>query len=236
MSGVAAAPPSPQPRRITTPRWLDLRLVLGVLLVLVSVLIGAKVVAGADRTHQAVAVTRDLAAGTVVTADDVRLARVRLPNHGDGVYLSSMDDAVGKRLTRAVSRGELLPAASVAGLTERTTVVVPLGSGTAPQLRAGQRIVVWVSTSRCASVVLLPDVVVQSVHADSGGSFGAASGAQNVVVSVEPAAAVRVVQAQAIEGAKLRAGVLVGRSDAASDAPSAAAPDLAGCASPTPTR
>ena len=36
-------PPGPTPRRVRPPRWLDLRLVLGVLLVLGSVLLGARV-------------------------------------------------------------------------------------------------------------------------------------------------------------------------------------------------
>ena len=41
-------PAGPSPRRVRPPRWLDLRLVLGVLLVLGSVLLGSRVVASAD--------------------------------------------------------------------------------------------------------------------------------------------------------------------------------------------
>ena len=48
MSAMTAAPPSPPvspaPTRLRTPRWMDLRLATGVLLVLVAVLVGAKVV------------------------------------------------------------------------------------------------------------------------------------------------------------------------------------------------
>src|SRR3954452_22866223 len=44
------APAGPTPRRVRPPRWLDLRLVLGVLLVLGSVLLGARVVTAADAT------------------------------------------------------------------------------------------------------------------------------------------------------------------------------------------
>ena len=40
----AEIPPGSAPRRVRPPRWLDLRLVLGVLLVLGSVLAGARVV------------------------------------------------------------------------------------------------------------------------------------------------------------------------------------------------
>src|SRR5687768_14738118 len=42
----SAVPPSPTARRLALPRWLDTRLVLGVLLVLVSVLVGARVLSG----------------------------------------------------------------------------------------------------------------------------------------------------------------------------------------------
>ncbi|HEU5267174.1 MAG TPA: SAF domain-containing protein [Jatrophihabitans sp.] len=234
---MAVVPPSPRPRRIATPSWLDLRLVLGVLLVLVSVLVGAKVVAGASHTYPVVAVTRDLSAGTIVTAADVRLNQVQLPNRGRGVYLTATHDAVGRKLSRPVRRGELLAAGAVTTVGSQTTLTVPLAAGAAPQLRTGQRIKVWVSTSTCSSLVLLRDVTVQSVHSDDAGSFGASSGGQNVVISVDPAVADRVIAALALDGAKLRAGVLVGASPAPTDAPGSGnaspLPDLAACASPS---
>ncbi|WP_375490714.1 SAF domain-containing protein [uncultured Jatrophihabitans sp.] len=235
-----AVPPSPQPRRIATPRWLDLRLVLGVLLVLASVLVGAKVVSGASATYPVVAVRHDLAAGTVLTGDDVALRQVQLPDHGNGVYLTRTTQAVGKRLTRAVSRDELLPAAAVGVAGAQVTLTVPLASGAAPSLRAGQRIEIWLSTAACASVVLLADVAVQSVRADNGTSFSNGSGGQDVVVDVAPAAASRVVQALAIDAAQLRAGVLTGGA-APSGAPSPSAPaapsapDVSSCGSASAT-
>src|SRR6476661_3798365 len=120
MSAVAVAPPSPRPRRIATPTWLDLRLVLGVVLVLASVLIGAKIVAGARHTYPVVAVTRDLSAGTIVTTGDVRLAQVQLPDHGRGVYVTATHDAIGKKLARPVTRGELLASGAVTRVGAQT--------------------------------------------------------------------------------------------------------------------
>jgi hypothetical protein len=231
MSGVTMptppAPPSPSPRRIAAPSWLDLRLVLGVLLVLASVLIGAKVVSGARQTYPRVTVRHELAAGAVVGAGDLRLAQVQLPDHGKGVYLSRVDDAVGKRLSRPVSAGELLPASALDTVKAQTTVTVPLASGSAPQLHKGQRIELWVSTAKCSSLVLLPDVTVQAVHGDSGGSFGSGSDGQDVVISVPPDLAERVVTALAIEEVRLRAGVLAGPTGIAG----APLPDLGACVS-----
>jgi hypothetical protein len=224
-------PPSPRARRIATPSWLDVRLVAGIVLVLGAVLIGAKVVSSARHTYPVVASRHRLAAGTVLTADDVTLARVQLPGHGSGVYLSRLPDAVGKRLGRDVSAGELVPADALAAAAASTTVTVPLAVGAAPDLRKGQRIEVWVSTKTCASLVLLPDVPVQAVHA-GGGSYGSDDG-QDVVISVAPPLADRVVQALALPDVKLRAGVLSGPR---TEQTAATLPDLAGCAPPTATR
>jgi hypothetical protein len=243
MSGVtvvspAPTPPSPQPRRIAAPSWLDVRLVLGVVLVLASVLIGARIVSSASHTHPSVAARRDLAAGTILGRGDLELAQVQLPDHGSGVYLTHLDDAVGRQLGRAVSAGELVPADAVATVAPQTTVTVPLAAGAAPDLRKGQRIQIWVSTSTCSSLVLLADVTVQAVHADSGGSFATGTGGQDVVISVAPPLADRVIAALALEEAKLRAGVLVGARGGPPPSGRSAAPlpDLAPCSSPTAPR
>lgn len=235
MSTVSAPsePTSPRPRRLSAPSWLDLRLVLGVILVLASILIGAKVVSSANRTYPRIAAQHDLAAGTVLTADDVTIARVQLPDHGAGVYVSRLQDAVGKQLSRPVSAGELVPAGALAGVVAQTTVTIPLATAAAPELHKGQRIELWVSTSSCPALVLLPDVAVQGVHSDPDGAFGSGSGGQDVVISVAPEVADRVMQALALDEAQLRAGVLVGPGREGESGGTPALPDLASCASPT---
>jgi hypothetical protein len=233
-SPLPTAPASPEPRRLAAPSWLDLRLVLGVLLVLAAVVLGAKVVSGARETYPTVAARRDLEAGTVLTAADLRLARVQLPGHGRGVYLARLKDVVGKQLTRPVSAGELLPSAAVGRVRALTTMTVPLAAGAAPQLRKGERIELWVSTTGCSSLVLLRDEVVQAVHAAGSGSFEAGTGGQDVVISVAPILAERVITALALDGAKVRAGVLIGAplSPGGGEDPSAL-PDLAPCTPPS---
>ncbi len=227
---------------------------LGVALVLAAVLLGARLISGASRTYGVVAATHDLAAGAVLSAGDVRVAQVQLPDHGRGVYLTDPDAVVGKRLDRPVTKGELVPAAALAHPTAQTTVTVPLADGAAPDLRAGQRIELWFAAPSCESTVLLRDVAVQSVHADTG-SFSSGGG-QDVVISVDPAAADRVAQALAIDQVQLRAGVLVGPATAATPtaatptpaspprsttptgaaADGASAADIAACASASPSR
>lgn len=221
---------SPTPRRITTPRWLDVRLVVGVALVLVSVAIGARVVSGAGRTRGVVAANRGLAAGKVLTAADLHLAQVRLPADDKGVYLASIDDAVGKQLRRDVSSGELIAAQAVATSSPRTTLTVALASGAAPDLATGQRVEIWMSTPSCPSTVLLPEVTVQQVHKDSSGGFGPADDGQNVVISVPRTLADRVTAALVIDQVQLRAGILRGSpSDGVIRAGTQTLPDISDC-------
>lgn len=208
--------PSPTPRRVSKPSWLDLRLVFGIILVAAAVLIGAVVVQRARHTEKELAVTRDLAAGTTLQSGDVRQVDVQLPDSVAG-YVRDAHKVVGKVLSAPLHKGELVPARVLGAAPQRTTVTIPFASDAAPKLSRGQRIVVWISAKTCPSVVLLPDVVVQNVSAADAGSFASGGAGQDVVLSVTPALAQRVVTALAIEDATIRAGVLTG-------APRAAAP------------
>lgn len=222
---VGVTMPSPVPRRVKPPGWLDLRLVTGVVLVLASVLMGAKIISGANHRVGRLAVTRDLAAGTLLRRADVRTVGVQLPGAGPGVYLSGDADVVGKQLNRPLSNGELLPAAALGIAAALTTVTVPFPGDAAPALSPGQRVEIWLSSKVCPTVVLLADVTVQDVRASPGGSFSGSAG-QNVVLSVPPALASRLVAALALDSAVIRAGILTGPAQAAAND---ALPDLDTC-------
>jgi hypothetical protein len=219
--------PSPTPRRVSLPRWLDLRLVLGVALVLVAVVIGATVISRARHTDKHLAVTRDLAAGATLRAADLRVVDTQLPSDGQ-VYLRDADKAIGRVLARPLGKGELVPRGALATAPARTTVSVPFAAGAAPSLERGQRIVVWLSTKTCPSAVLLPDVTVQDVRSGDAGAL-APGGGQDVVLSVPQELAQRVVGALALDGATIRAGVLTGTRAAAPTT----LPGLDSCGTPT---
>jgi hypothetical protein len=205
--------PSPAPSRVSRPTWLDRRLVLGIALVLAAVLVGAQVVSSARHTDKEFAVSRDLAAGATLQASDLQAVDVQLPGTAQ-VYVIDLAKAVGKVLDRPLARGELLPAAALAAAPARTTVSLPLGADAAPRLGRGQRIVVWLSIKTCPTQVLLTDVTVQDVRAADAGSFTSGGAGQDVVLSVAPDLAQRIVSAQAIADATIRAGVLTGRPEA----------------------
>ncbi|MCW2622225.1 MAG: hypothetical protein JWL64_1827 [Frankiales bacterium] len=102
---------SPPAARLVTPSWLDLRLVVGVLLVLVSVVVGARVLARADTAQQVWVVAAPLPAGSVLRADDVERRRARLFEEASSYLPAGPGDPApaGYVLTRPVSAGELLP-------------------------------------------------------------------------------------------------------------------------------
>ena len=70
--------PRPTAARLQRPSWRDVRLVVGVVLVLLAVTLGAVVVAAADDTTPVYAVTAGQVPGQVVTQQDVRRVDVRL--------------------------------------------------------------------------------------------------------------------------------------------------------------
>jgi len=185
--------PGPIPRRVRPPRWLDLRLVLGVLLVLGSVLLGARVVSAADATVPVWAVTGDLAAGTRLEAGDLRAVDVRL-GEASAAYLSTGTRPEGRTLDRAVRAGELLPRAALDATTELVQLALPVQSGYVPPgLERGQVVDVYAvadpvaGASGVADGSVTPVVRKAPVAAISGRSQGVLSTpttAIQVVVSV----------------------------------------------------
>ena len=119
--------PSPRAARLRPPSWLDGRLLLGILLVLASVVLGARVLAAADRTERVYATTQDLASGTTLEADDVRAVRVRLFSGAQRYLDGDGPKPVGYVLARAVGAGELLPRAALDnGALAARIVAVPV--------------------------------------------------------------------------------------------------------------
>ncbi|HET7902212.1 MAG TPA: SAF domain-containing protein [Candidatus Nanopelagicales bacterium] len=170
--GTTTLPASPRARRLRDGR--DLRLALGVGLVLVAVVLGSRVVsAGGDRT-EVWALRAALASGTTLSADDL----VAVPVALDAVdaYVATTTDVVGQRVARDVGAGELLPAAALAASGEaRRLVTVPVDALHAPPgLARGERVDVYVTPKDGASVggdgvTVLPSLVLAgALVADPG--------------------------------------------------------------------
>jgi hypothetical protein len=142
-------PGSPKASRLATPGWLDGRLVLGVLLVLVSVVVGARVLSAADRSTLVYSVNKDLAAGSILQGGDLTPVRVRLFDNAEQYVPVGTQPPTGYVVRRAIGNGELLPREALS--TPETEVdfrlvTVAIESGHLPQqLERGQQVDIWVT-------------------------------------------------------------------------------------------
>ncbi len=180
----------PVPRRVRPPRWLDLRLVLGVLLVLGSVLAGARVVTAADATVPVWSVAGDLAAGTELAAADLVAVEVRLGDAA-GAYLSTGTDPAGRTLARAVRAGELLPRTALEEPEDLVQVALPVQAGYAPPgLARGQVVDVYGVTDPAGTAtgegvtLVVGAATVLAVSGRTEGVLSTATTTVQVVVAV----------------------------------------------------
>ncbi|SET59659.1 Chaperone for flagella basal body P-ring formation [Geodermatophilus poikilotrophus] len=191
--GTAAPVPGSAPRRVRPPRWLDLRLVLGVLLVLGSVLLGARVVAAADATVPVWSAAGDLAAGAVLTSGDLVAVDVRLDDVA-GAYLATSTHPEGRTLARAVRNGELLPRTALEEPAELVQLALPVQAGYVPPgLDRGQVVDVYAVADPAAGATATGDgsvalvvaaAPVQAVSGRTEGVLSTATTTVQVVVSV----------------------------------------------------
>jgi hypothetical protein len=196
----AALPESPTARRGIRSRWRDPRLLLGVLLVLASVLVGARVLAGSDDATPVWAAARDLPAGSQVSADDVEVVDVSFGSEVGTAYVSATTPLPsGMILAKPVAAHELLTHSAVDAAAVGPVAQLPLGveSSLMPSdLASGDVVDVWVvptaavnssgATSSRAygaphAISVLPEVIV--VATDSLAGLGGGS-TRNVVVGL----------------------------------------------------
>jgi hypothetical protein len=101
--------------RLARPSWLDARLLLGILLVLVAVVAGARVFASADRFDRLYVAAHPLVPGEHLAAADLTTGQVRLDGQGAADYLAAgAAPPVGYVVQRYVGAGELLPLKAIA--------------------------------------------------------------------------------------------------------------------------
>lgn len=177
-----AGVPSPPASRLERPRWLDPRLVAGLLLVLGSVVVGARVVAAADDTTPVLVATSDLAPGQPLTGSMVETRDVVLDGNLELYYTGAV--GAGYVVVRPVDEGELLARSAVAPSTDTgairyVTVAVPateVPSGLAP----GDVVDVWRTPAEQDEVRTAEQLIaaVTVVTDDTGGGGLAGPGNQ----------------------------------------------------------
>jgi len=187
------AGPSPAAVRSGTSRWRDPRLLVGLVVVAVCTLLGARLLAGADDTVAVWAARDALGRGQQVTADLVVRRQVRFQDQADADRYLSADTIppAGAVVSRPVGAGELLPRAALGRSLDSPTTQVPLSvpaDALPATVRTGSSVDVWVTPQRPAgagsasarSQLLFDDVTVVAVP-DENGSLGPATTRQVIV-------------------------------------------------------
>lgn len=147
----ASAPVQPPPAtRVGRSGWRDPRLWIGVVLVTVSVVAGARLLAAADDTVTVWAVVDDLGAGSAIAEDDLVAVRVRFADGGDLDRYFRSDDRLPADvvLLRGVGAGELLPRAAIGSAADAGVLHVPIEvepHRVSPAVSTGSVVDVWVS-------------------------------------------------------------------------------------------
>jgi len=179
----ATTPDSPAAARLTVRRWRDPRLWVGLVLVAASVVVGARVLAGADDTVGVWALARDVSEGAPLTGDALVVRQVRFsdPEVLDSYLRAGRPVPPDAVLAHDVAAGELLARTSLAG-QEAPAFEIPVvvdSAGAPDDLEVGDVVDVWVgpatgSGSSVAARRMLAGVpVVGTVRAT--GPFGDAA-------------------------------------------------------------
>ena len=129
---------------------------VGVVIVAVSVLLGARLFAQADDTISVWTVRHDVAAGTALTPADVAPADVRFSTTGLAQrYLSaSRPLPIGSVAGRDLAAGEMLPRSALGGTVAAALVEVPIAlpaEAVPAALRSGETVDVWVTAEGTAA-------------------------------------------------------------------------------------
>lgn len=204
--------PKPVAARLQKPSWRDTRLVVGVVLVLLSMTIGAKAIDAADETVPMYAAAASLVPGQPVTQKDVKLVDVQLGPERDRYVAADHDIAPETFALREVRPGELLPRSALGSRAaiDLKPVSVPVDGGGAAQLAAGSVVDVWVNArvpSAAAEkygkpVKTMEAAPVSSTPDSRGGGLGPSSGKTTVQIMV-PEARVQKLIAAIDQGAKI---------------------------------
>lgn len=177
----------PAAARATRSGWRDPRLWVGLLIVAVSVVAGARLLASADDTVAVWAVAADAGPGARLDPDELVAHRVRFADDGDLAGYFAVDDRLPAelRLVRGVGAGELLPRAAVGSSGEPAdTVELPVAvdaEQVPPSVQAGSVVDVYLAGARDGAL-LTGATVVDAPGMDT--TFGSTTGRRQLVLAV----------------------------------------------------
>ncbi len=156
--------------------WGDIRFLIGIALVILSIAGVWLIVSSARDTTPVLQATRTIAQGEALASDDFRVVEVSLGAVVDG-YLAPQDLEAGMIAARTVESGELLPSVATgdAESSRTTNIVVESSVGIPERIDAGTPVELWYSPPLGddedgfeAPRILAADVVVASIPETDG--------------------------------------------------------------------
>lgn len=181
-------------KRIRRPKWTDVRLLIGAVLVVVAVLATYLLINAANSTTRVWASAQALVPGQVLSAADLTVAEVNLAGIGDKYLSADSDLPEGSSVRTVVAEGELLPASAVTPLSDLAGRVVAIDvSGSVPSIvDTGSLVDVWAQpeSNGLDDAAVDPEQIVTSAPVSNisreVGSFGVGDGARiEVFVAAE---------------------------------------------------
>lgn len=188
--------------RLRRPRWRDPRLIVGIVLVVASVLMGALLVSRLSETTPVLIAKGPIAPGDPLDADTLTTVELRLGDQKE-LYVGSLDAVPeGAVASRAVQAGEMLPVSAV-GQPEDVAlrpVVIPVDASVAESVVPGATVELWHTSpapqdgGSGEARLLVEEAIVRRV--DEGSSLGMRSMSVEVLVPQESVAEVLQVLAE----------------------------------------
>lgn len=150
--------PTPTASRLRTPSWRDSRLLVGLLLVLVSTVLGSVVVARADDRVPVYAARGDVAPGQRLTEADVMRVDVLLGDGAAGYLPADRPLPADTWSLRPLRPGELIPLTGVgaAATVDVQQVALLVDATSAAAISSGSVVDVYVNRPKEGTTVGLP--------------------------------------------------------------------------------
>lgn len=155
--------------------WGDIRFLIGITLVILSIAGVWLIVSSARQTTPVLQADRTIAQGEALVSDDFRVVEVSLGTVVDG-YLAPQDLEPGMIAARTLSAGELLPATAAADAQSgrTTSIVIESSVGIPESVAVGTPVELWYAPVVAendefdAPRILVADVVVASIPEADG--------------------------------------------------------------------
>ena len=184
------APPAPSPRRLRRPRWINARVIAGILILVAAIVVGAKVIGSNTQTTPVWAAQRDLAAGTVLGPGDLASVEVNLGEAAAQYLTPSASAPEGMTVVQPLRAGELVAGSALARPGDGRVVAISVQpEAIPPGVEHGSTVDLYLTTGGDAAgrggttELIGRDLTVQSVTPPaSGGLSGATSNRYQISV------------------------------------------------------